>query len=666
MNRTIGFDWETFYATKQGYGIKELGMWRYLHDDRFDPYLLSVSDGTDSWAGAPKDFNWDSLKGNTLVSHNQHFDAMVTAAAEEKGMIPRVQPAEWHCTANMSAYLCNRRSLADATSYLLGVTLSKETRDYANGKHAEDMVAEGKWPDMLAYGRSDAFHCQQLWEKHGYKWPEHERKLSELTIRQGTRGIQINEELLKRYIVISTDALRIAEEQLPWIAEGRPPTSPKAIAELCHKRGIPCPPVKSRDGEEAFIAWEKAYCPKHPWIEHVANWRSINKFLDSLQTICTRLDPTGVLSFSLKYFGAHTGRWSGDAGINMQNLRKEPLFLDDRRWLISDITRLKEIATRYSDAERAKCGVILPGYVTEVLDIRRLFIARPGKKLIISDLSQIEPRVLAWIVGDESMLNPMRAGQSPYEAHARATMGFTGGDMKKEDKEGYALAKARVLGLDYGCGWEKFIVVAQAMAGIDITVGDPEFVQACNSEGEPCFGSDGQPKMVSGYGYNSRRIVNDFRASNPKIVGLWKQLDTGFKESVGGDFEVTLPSGRVMRYPQVRREARSVPRRDGLPGFERKIVYTAMVGDRRFPFYGGALTENLVQATARDVFAHHVLELDNTPGLDVLFTAHDEAINEAEPDIQVRDVEQIMSVAPPWLEGCPIAAEGCESAHYKK
>jgi len=656
MKRVIGYDWETFYATKQGYGIKELGMWRYLYDDRFDPYLLAVSDGEDSWAGPPERFNWDSLNGQILVSHNKHFDKMVTDAAQEKGMVPRFSPAEWYCTANMSSYLCNRRSLADAVSHLQGRTLSKEVRDYANGKHAPDMVTDGKWPDMLAYGRSDAFECQDLWVKHSHKWPEHERRLSELTIKQGSRGIQIDVDLLKKYIVLATDALRISEEQLPWIAEGRPPTSPKAIAELCHKQDIPCPPVKSRDGEEAFIAWEKAYCPKHTWIQQVAAWRSINKFLDSLQTIATRLSDDGILSFSLKYFGAHTGRWSGDAGINLQNLRRDPLFLDDRRWLISDITRLKQIA---SSPE-------LPADVTEVLDIRKLFIARPGKKLIISDLSQIEPRVLAWIVGDKAMLDLIALGQSPYEAHARQTMNFTGGNMKKEDKDGYALAKARVLGLGYGCGWQKFIVVAQAMAGLDITVEDPEFVQACNDDGLPCFDGDGAPKMVSGYGYNSRRIVNEYRNSNPKIVGLWKSLDTAFKESVGGDFEMTLPSGRVMRYPGVRREARSVPRKDGKPGFERKIVYTAMIGDRRFPLYGGLLTENLVQATARDVFASQVLSLDSMLGLSVLFTVHDEAINEAEPGMTVRDVESIMSQTPPWLEGCPISAEGCEAAHYKK
>jgi DNA polymerase len=664
MNRNISLDWETYYNTKIGYGIKELGMWRYVHDEKFDPYLLSVSDGEDSWAGHRRNFNWDALNGQTLLSHNAHFDSMVYNAALERGMVPSIAPKDWLCTANMSAYLCNRRALDSAADHLLGVALSKETRDYANGKTEKDMVADGKWDEMLRYARSDAFHCHQLFAKHGHLWPEHERRLSEMTIRQGVEGIQINETLLREYIVIATQALRVAEEQLPWVKEGRPPTSPKAISELCRANGIPCPPVKSREGEDAFIAWEKNYCTKFPWIEHVANWRSINKFLDSLQTIQTRLSPTGILSFSLKYFGAHTGRWAGDAGMNFQNFRKEPLYLDDKYWLISDLTRLKEIAMSEE----------LPGYVVYSLDIRKLLGPRFGKKMIISDLSQIEPRVLAWLVRDESMLALMAQGQSPYEAHARVSMNWTGGNMKKEDKAGYALAKARVLALGYGCGWEKFILMAKIYADIDLTEHDPEFVQATNDEGEPCFrvtiATDKEPTrepiMVSGYGFTSRQIVNDYRLGNTKVTGLWKSLNTDFQNSVGGDFEMTLPSGRVMRYRNVRREVRSVPREDGKPGYKRKIVHTAEIGERRFSIYGGLLTENLVQATARDVFAEHLLNLNTAAGVKVLFSVHDEAVCETDPEVTVKDIENIMSKTPEWMKGCPVAAEGCEVAHYKK
>src|SRR6185369_3555960 len=101
-------------------------------------------------------------------------------------------------------------------------------------------------------------------------------------------------------------------------------------------------------------------------------------------------------------------------------------------------------------------------------------------KMLVSDLSQIEPRVLAWLVKDKVALAAMAAGDSPYVAHAKASMDWNPsnpkwvkGDLKKEDPGSYALAKVRVLGLGYGAGWRKFITMAQTMAGLDITLGDP-------------------------------------------------------------------------------------------------------------------------------------------------------------------------------------------------
>lgn len=656
-NRIIAVDWETFYCKKSGYGISELGQWQYCNHERFDPYLLSVSDGAETWAGRPSDFNWQSLEGATLLSHNAGFDRTVYEAMVRKGMAPRIAYKEWLDTASMTSYLCNRRSLKDSCAFLLGVELSKETRDYASGKHWEDIVKDGKAEEMLSYARSDALHCHLLFTRYGHLWPQWERRLSELTIWQGDRGIQIDLSLLQEYIVVSTQMLQATEDTLPWIQEGRPATSPKAIAEQCRKHGIPCPPVKSHfeDGEARFAAWEETYGEKYPWIASVSNWRSINKFLDSLQTINQRLQPGGIFNFGLKFFGAHTGRWSGDAGFNLQNLRKVPIFRDEAGLMISSNARLKEIA----DAKT------LPAYATAALDVRKLFIPRSGKRMIVSDLSQIEPRVLAWLVNDELMLESMGRGQSPYEAHARATMGWTGGDMKKEAKELYALAKARVLGLGYGCGPDKFIAVAQAMAQLDITKDDPEWIEAKNENGEICLDGEGKPILLSGKGFHSKRIVKEFRESNPKITALWKRLDIEFKNSAGSFFEMELPSGRKMRYTDVRKECRTV-RNEETGKHERRWITTADIGGRRFSLYGGLLVENLVQATSRDVFGEHLLALQDTPGVGVLFSVHDEAVCEVDSSVSAEDVEKVMSIAPPWMPGLPVAAEAKEVPHYVK
>jgi DNA polymerase len=87
----------------------------------------------------------------------------------------------------------------------------------------------------------------------------------------------------------------------------------------------------------------------------------------------------------------------------------------------------------------------------------------------------------------------------------------------------------------------------------------------------------------------------------------------------------------------------------------------------RVPFYGGMLTENMVQAIARDVFGFHCLELDRNFGDGtVLFTAHDEAVNEVDQSVSAKDVQDVMSQCPEWLKGCPLTAEAKEVPHYLK
>jgi DNA polymerase len=339
----------------------------------------------------------------------------------------------------------------------------------------------------------------------------------------------------------------------------------------------------------------------------------MNKFFGTLETIKDRLRPDGTIECGVQYAGAHTLRWSGESGLNFQNFRKVPIYLDDRRMPTED-------------PEKAK----------HALDIRSLLIPRPGKKMISSDLSQIEPRVLAWMAGNKAFLEQVREGMAVYEAYARNSpvMKWRGGDLKKEDPALYARAKVEVLGLGYGAGAVKYIEMARTMGGYNVT--DEEAVEH----------------------------VTNFRKGNPGIVKLWERLDNSFKASCGGTFEMELPSGRGMRYYKVRREPRMYRGKDGKA--QRKIVFTADIGGKHKPLYGGLLTENLVQATARDVFAEHLLELSRTAGIKLLFSVHDEAVLEVDEGVTAKDVEDIMSKTPEWIPGCPIAAEASEIPHYTK
>lgn len=672
-NVILSLDYETYYE-KKTYSVTELGNWRYLHDERFDPYMISVSDGKDTWAGEPKDFNWDCLNDVTLLSHNAAFDSMVYRTMVEKGMAPDVKFRDWLCTANLTSFLCNRRALAPASEFLLGEVISKAARSDADGKHWRDIQAEGKGEAMLNYARGDALRCHQIYSRYGHFWTPFERRLSALTIKQANRGVQIDVAKLEEYYKTVHTALHEMQQSLPWVKEGKKVLSGPAVYEECRRSKIPGPPVKSHEGgEEAFAEWYKTYGPKFTWIRTFSDVRSIGILLDTLEKIRTRIDENGILTFGMLYFGSHTGRWSGSGGINLLNLRKAPYFFGDDGLPRAEESECNEIERCFTETGK------YPDWVRHIVDIRSLIVARPGRKLIISDLSQIEPRVLAWMCGDTEMLRRMAAGASPYQAHAETTMGWTLGDMKKlikggnhEAKKLYALAKARVLGLGYQCAWEKFITVAQTMAGLDVTVDDPEFTQDTDRFTGSLLFSDEEglvPKMVSGYGFNAKRIVREFRAANPLIVGLWKTFDDAYKSSCGRDFEVTLASGRKMTYRDVKQEWSRVFDED-LKKYRNKCVVKAEVVKsgriQRAPLYGGLLVENAVQATARDIFGEHCLTLDATAGVDVLFGVHDETVNECDLDVQPRDIEHIMGQTPEWISGCPVAAEAKESACYLK
>lgn len=659
MSNPVVIDFETFYSKKLKYSLTTQIAETYCRHHLFDPYMLSVYDGSQSWVGNPRDFNWNALDGKDLLAHNMYFEQNILIELERRGWIPKITPSKLTCTANMTAFLCNRRPLAGAVEHLYGVKLSKDDRsDAADKRWPDDFTAEQR-KSMQEYALRDAYWPWKIWTDHNHKWSETEQALSRITINQGIRGVRINRRLLEDYICQSHEMLKNTEKLIPWIegAEDEDweefntkPTSTKCIAEQCRRSGIPCSPVKSED-EEAYELWERTYGPAHPWIKALSSWRSINKLYKTFLVMKDRLRADDTMPFALLYFGAHTGRWSATAKVNLQNQRKIPVLCNEQGFMETDDSRIEAAAVHHEISGQ------WPDWVKYAIDFRALIIPREGKKMIVSDLSQIEPRVLAWLTGNTKLLKMISGGMAIYEAHARDSMGWTGGSLKKEDKNKYALAKARVLALGYGAAWEKFILMAKVLSGLDITKDDPEFIMKQNR-------LTGQMEQVSGYGEVSRQIVAGFRAENPAIVGMWKYLDESMKRSVGEDFVMRLPSGRAMTYERVRGERRIVEDPEtGLP--KSRSVYTVGVGHKRVITYGGKLTENITQAVARDVFGEHVVAMDKR-GWDNLFSAHDEAVLETGLDVTAKDVEEEMSRCPDWLSGCPISAEAKEVLCYQK
>lgn len=595
MDKTIteltAIDFETFYD--EDCNIRSLGNYAYCRHPDWEASLVAFYNPKLEYVGPPKDAPWDKI-GPGLLAHNAGFETAVLQRLIELGQAPNIlNDVFFYDTADLAAYLGAPRALDGAAKQLLGMSLDKGVRADMKGKRAEEILADEA---TLKYALDDAVACYRLFNEYGKEWPWLEIALSRQTRHCQRQGLGLDKQRLEDGIDQLHNEIHSVCQRIPWAGEttGKkvkkpiPITSPKRLNEECQSRNIDPPPTTNTK-EPAFQKWWERWGGQADFVAAVQEYRSLNKTVELLKTMQRRTRKDGRLDVGLKYYGAHTGRWSGQGGLNLQNLPRSPI-----------------------------AGV----------DIRGMLIPEPGKKFIIADLSQIEPRVLAWRAGDEDFLARCRDGQSPYEAHARQTMGYDDPEpLKVKNPKLYQLAKARVLGLGYGCGAEKFVDVAKALAGLELSQDE------------------------------SQKTVRDYRSANQRIVAYWHSLDLKLRRHVDSSrtpqgtppYLHELPSGRFLRYFD--------------PASDKIKVEMGRPTHRRV--WGGVLCENDVQAVARDVFATHLLRFESN-GWRVAFHVHDEVILEVGDEVSVADVIGEMRRPIAWAPGLPVDAEGMEVERFQK
>jgi DNA polymerase len=582
---TYAIDTESYYD--EDLSIGTLGVRRYVRET--EHYLVSIagSDGFE-WVGDPRSVPWDAMEFGDWVSHNAAYDRMVI----EQGLDLTVGPYTWHCSADLAAFVQSPRALKKAAGALLKRKVSKDVRDKMKGRRFSELPPEQQ-QEVRTYALDDARACLAIWQQFEHHQPEDERWLSRHTASMGHRGMALDVDRVQAGLDVLREASFRATRTIPWFGELTPKgkevplTSPKRLRQECVKAGIPAPLSTDAKSDE-FISWAEEWAGKAPFVAAIQEYRSVKRLLDVLEAM-ERRQIDGVLPYSLKYFGAcHTGRWSGDGGLNMQNLPRREMH-----------------------------GV----------DVRGCLIPRPGKRLVVADLAQIEARVLLWLVGDERTLDLLRGGMDIYEAHARSTMGYSDPrPLKEVDPTKRQYAKCRVLGLGYGLGAVKYRAIVKQWAGL--TIDDVQ------SESD-----------VAGY-----------RSTNPRVVALWRRLGEELRRSEGGNFVLELPTGRTITYYDIKNR-----RELGVSGI-------VELGGAPTKLYGGKLTENLVQATAREIFANRLRELERR-GLTVALHVHDEVVCEVDEDSAeeaAREVEEVLGTAPEWAEGLPLAAEAGVEERYGK
>jgi len=584
--KPIAVDFETSWTKDRSIGTH--GTFNYLSHPETKIFMVAIYGDGVSYVGEPEDAPWDEVRGNLVIAHNYTFEHAVFRECERRGIIKEPLNETGFCTADMSAYLQAPRNLLGAARELLGVSLDKTTRDKFKGKDFDTLPIDIQL-EISNYALMDAKACFHLYKRYHHLWPEHEQKLSDHTRLMGRRGVGLDVDAVRNGIQHLKQVLWEVEKQIPWSSEA-PIMSIPAMHAACRKANIPAPESTAKNNE-SFQVWSQEYADKVPFVASLARYRSVNRTLAVLEAMEAR-QKDGSLQFGLKYYGAHTGRWSGDSGYNIQNQKKGEV---------------------------------------EGINLRQCLIARPGKKLVVADYSQIEARVSLFYAQDHERLEMVRNGMCLYEAAARRSLGY---DLpiplkeaaKKDPKWGdlRQFSKARELSLGFGVGKDKFRSYAKTVAGIDLTSEEAE------------------------------KAVREWRASNPAFPKLWSKLEQGMRMSRNDTFELELPSGRVLRYFEVA----------NMNGLTAKTER----GGIRLHFYGAKIFENLVQATARCLFAEAILRIESA-GFPVVFHCHDEIVVEVpEEDAgqSQKEIERLMCITPEWASTLPVGVESQLSDRYEK
>jgi DNA polymerase family A/Toprim domain/CHC2 zinc finger len=360
--------------------------------------------------------------------------------------------------------------------------------------------------------------------------------------------------------------------------------------------------------------------------------RASTKKLDRL---LASVDTDSRLRSTLRFHAASTGRWSG-RGYQPQNLKKPET---------KDLEAAVQ-AVMSGDAARIRA---LGPVLTIVGDISRAIVcAAPGHILVGGDFSAIESRVLAWLAGEDWKINNYRefdaTGRPELEPYCATASRVFRRSVTPEDKAGRSVGKTCDLAFGYGGGlkaWRKF----------SSAYTDPEVEQFKTTWRRE------HPATVR-FWRNLERIVH-----HTVISGRPHNLDGG-KISCRmneGYLLLALPSGRDLSYPQA---ALGPGKFEGTR--ELRFKDNARGGWADTSAWYGQLTENVVQAVARDLLAAAILRV-GAAGYDIVLHVHDEIVCEVPDGFgEHAGFLGLLTELPTWSAALPMAAKVWTGKRYTK
>ena len=652
--RTLSIDLETYSSVK----LQKSGLYRYVQSPDFEILLFAwqYDEGPVQIA--------DLLQGESIpypvILDLGNPDVKKTAfnAAFEYYCLSRYYKTfldQWNCSM-VHAWYCGYAGGLDAVGKAMGI--SEDRRKMAEGKALVRYFCTPCAPTKRNGGRRRNLpeHSPEKWQLFkeycmrdvvterevagrlkGYPVPAQERCLWALDQDININGVALDMDFVNGALAVSdhmTDALEEEAREITGL------DNPNSVAQL--KQWIQDnADIEVESLDKQTVAELLEADGPNPDVKKMLKIRqelsktSIKKYEAMKAAVCDDGRVRGLLQF---YGGQRTGRWAGRL-VQIQNLPRNYIeSLDTARDLVKK-QKVEALKTIY-------------GNVPDVLSqlIRTAFVPGEGYRFAVADFSAIEARVLAWLAGEEWRLEVFRTHGMIYEASAGAMFGVPVEKIRKGNPE-YALrAKGKIAELALGY---------QGAAGALVQMGALQM--GIKEEDLP-------------------DIVRRWRASNRRIQDFWYAveryaldcIETGAAASLpcgvsfyrdAGRMMVQLPSGRSLSYvePSLASDERN-RKRIYYKGMDQKSHKWGMIQT-----YGGKLTENIVQAVARDCLANAMMNLQSA-GYRICFHIHDEvALEILEGGGQsLEEAIQLMCQAPPWAAGLPLNADGFVGDYYKK
>jgi hypothetical protein len=646
FDQIMTVDFETYWDSKT-FTLSKMTTEEYIRDEKFRDFGACFhvygSDGPIEWVRGcdiPEYVSRIDWGRTALLAHNAQFDVSIL------GWKYGVSPAFIFDTLSMARALRGvevGNSLARLAS-AFGLPDKGQALHSTNGLRELDAQVE---EELAEYCKHDVFLCERIFSALRVGYPTSELRLIDMTLRMYTEPtLLLDSEMLEQALVEEKEKREGLLERLG--VEEKMLASNPMFAKILTAMGVVPPKKKSKTTGKETLALAKndalfqallngsnedvsALCEARLRVKSTTERTRAQRFLD--------ISHRGALPVPLSYYGAGTGRWTASKGsaINMQNLKRGSF-------------------------------------------LRKAIMAPEGHQLVVGDLSQIEPRVLAYLADYEDMLLIFQQGGDPYAAFG-AQMFNIPGMTKESHPDLRQSAKSALLGCGYGLGWASF--AAQLLTGF---LGAPpvmydkafakklgvdrKYIDKFMAWDDNLLKLEAIPHTCSledllTHAVASKRIIDIYRSTAWPVVAFWDMCGTLIEKSLAGgqEFvykcikfrkeEIVLPNGMSLLYPNLRQikddEGRS------------QWVY----GPDATKLYPGKITNNIVQGTARIVMTDGMLRVGKK--YPIKGTVHDELIAVV-PDEEVADAKTWvlaqMTMEPKYMQGMPLDADGGAHRRY--